>query len=189
MLHTIKRTKIRGFRSVGASERCCRLSTHKTRWGEDNQLNFSFTTAEVKSTTAHTTMSLLSIREGESGNHHHHHHKAKKEPSSSKALLFEKVKEAEERLVRSGCACSPSSLCWPSSTSFFFYVGRFLTLRAHRSDAVEESLVIISPHGLNPKVKRLVLKPHCLTILVPGPPKQLLLFIYLFIICAKLIFF
>lgn len=80
-------------------------------------------------------MSLLSIREGESGNHHHHHHKAKKEPSSSKALLFEKVKEAEERLVRSG------------------------------SDAVEESLVIISPHGLNPKVKRLVLKPYCLTIL------------------------
>jgi hypothetical protein len=126
-------------------------------------------------------MSLLSIREGESGNHHHHHHKAKKEPSSSKALLFEKVKEAEERLVRSGCACSPSSLCWPSSTSFFFYVCGPLSDAAgtHRSDAVEESLVIISPHGLNPKVKRLVLKPYCLTILVRDPPQQLLLFIYL----------
>lgn len=75
-------------------------------------------------------MSLLSIREGESGNHHHHHHKAKKEPSSSKALLFEKVKEAEERLVRSGCACSP----------FFFDIfvlraGRFLTQRGSHTHA------------------------------------------------------
>jgi hypothetical protein len=51
---------------------------------------------------------------------------------------------------------------------------------AHRSDAVEESLVIISPHGLNPKVKRLVLKPYCLTILVlPLTPTT---FIYLLFI-------
>jgi hypothetical protein len=53
-------------------------------------------------------------------------------------------------------------------------VFRFLL---HRSDAVEESLVIISPHGLNPKVKRLVLKPHCLTVLVRTPAPYVILFL------------